>query len=79
MLPAGHVFIRACAEHDAEYDARRAGKLDEDTSTPADKRFLRYMLDIAGSSWKLKCLAYFLYSIARAWGRVRWPSPEVLR
>lgn len=76
LLPAGHVFARACAEHDRQYDLRRAGELDEATSEFADLRFYGDMLKIAGNNRLLRVQAWILYSIARAWGRFRWPDPE---
>lgn len=72
LLPADHVFWIACEKHDQDYNLRAAGELDEETSAAADRRFLDHMLCLAAGSLKLKALAYFMYSIARAWGIVRW-------
>lgn len=75
MLPQNHVFLGACAKHDLQYDLRAQGELDEDTSYYADVRFYGDMLAIAGDNRWLRLQAWVLYSIARAWGKYRWPKP----
>ena len=74
-LPESHVFHEAAVKHDTAYDERRAGLLNDKTSSLVDTRFLLDCLEKAGSSLWLKAQAYFFYSLTRAWGFLNWPIP----
>lgn len=65
-LPNTHPFYFAGVNHDRAYD----NKLDK-TSYRIDQIFLKECLNVADTLF-LKIQAYTFYSLARAWGLVKW-------
>ncbi len=71
QLPDTHPFHWAGVLHDRDYDHRY-----ERTSKPADQRFLKRCLKVAGNDISLKIQAYTFYGLARAWGKIYWKQKE---
>lgn len=67
-LPSDHPFTPACKIHDGMYECYFLGwPIDLKAS---DKELLKNMLEIAGSSWKLKAEAYLFYGLATVFRKV---------
>lgn len=70
-----HPFQVAAVFHDQQYDRRIAGELLDETSEATDRQFYAMMRKLAGDSRWLKFQAWLFYSLARTYGRFRWPKP----
>lgn len=78
QLPDTHPFQSAGLWHDAQYAAREAGTLSDETSARVDLEFYWKCLAIAcehHSLW-LRAEAELFYSLVRPWGMLNWPEPK---
>ena len=80
QLPVNHPFHQAATAHDHEYDLMLQGKQTK-TLWEVDRAFLNACLELAQiyEGWgyyKMVAQAYLFFTLAHAWGIVRWKGDK---